>query len=95
LVVALLVAGSALAVWLLVRFPGFGPRTLRGATLHLAAATACGYVVSPAMQLVVMLPVPETRLLALLVGAFPPLVYLLLSIGWLFRAIQRLVGVYS
>jgi hypothetical protein len=95
LVFALTVAGSALALWLLVRFPGFGPRTVLGATLHVAAAFACGYAIGPATQLIAALPVPETRLLALLVGAFPPLVYLLLSIGWLFRAIQRGVGVYS
>ena len=95
LVLALLVAASALAFWLLMRFPRRGPRTVGGAMLHVAAAFACGYVVSPAMQVVEMLPGPDVRLLALLLGALPPLVYLLLSVGWLFRAIQRQVGVYS
>ena len=87
LVFALTVAGSAVALWFLIRFPGFGPRTIGSATLHLVAALACGYAIRPSMQFVAMLPVPETQLLALLLGALPPLVYLLLAIGWLFRAL--------
>ena len=91
---ALTVAGSLIALWLLARFPGFGPQRLSGATLHVLAALACGQLVSPLMQFLSMLPAPEAPLVALLGGALPPLVYFLLSLGWLFRAIQRLVSVY-
>src|SRR5918912_185921 len=91
---ALTAAGSAIAFWVLVRFPRAGPQSVTRAALHVGAALACGQLVRPAIDFLAMLPGAGDPLLALLAGALPPLVYFLLSLGWLMRAIQR-VGVYS
>jgi hypothetical protein len=93
LVFALTAAGSVIALWLLLRFPGFGPRGLSAAMLHVLAALVCGQLVSPWMQFLSTLPAPQAPLVALLGGALPPLVYFLVSLAWLVRAIQRIVSV--
>ena len=95
LLLALLLSATGLALWVIVRFPEFGPRTLGVAAVHVAAAFATGYVVGPAMRSATMLPVPGADVLALLVVALPPLVYFLLAMTWVFRALQRHVGAYE
>lgn len=92
----LLVLGAAtLTLWLLARFPAVGPHTLGGAAGNVLAAFALGHLVGPAVRVVAEWPVPEPNVVALLVAALPPLVYLFLALAWFFRVLGRLVSAYS
>lgn len=80
-----LVAGAALlALWVVCRFPRFGPSTLMAAFMHVAATFCVGFALAPTMGLATGGGV----LLAVFGVALPALTYMFLAGIWLMRAAQ-------
>ena len=83
-IVALFAGGAALlALWLLVRFPSFGPRSLRAS---LIASVICVVVERPLLSLLEAVRNSSGRGIALLVVGLPLLTVLFWSSGCLVRA---------
>jgi hypothetical protein len=86
------IGAALLALWTIVRFPVFGPSSVPGAIGHVALAHFAGLAIAGALiPFFGGLPVPGSIALAVIGGALPPLVYIFVSIGWLFRNIQGLL----
>jgi hypothetical protein len=85
---ALLVCGAAsLALWVIARFTDFGPRSVRGAAVHVVAAIVLLTVLlSPAFDAVDAIGIPTTTYVQVFGVALPLLVYAFLSGGWVTRA---------
>lgn len=84
------VVGTALiGMWLVVRFPGLGPRAITGAIVHVALAFAAAYFLVPALNGLVEGVSPMAAFLAV---AIPALVYMFAAAAWLLLAIQRLLA---
>jgi hypothetical protein len=83
-IVALFAGGAALlALWLLVRFPSFGPRSLRAS---LIASVICIVVERPLLSLLEAVRGSSGRGVALVVVGLPLLTILFWSSGCLVRA---------
>ena len=85
-----LVAAFMLVVWVFVRFPHFGPRSLRWtlvACLAGLAAPKFGLVLLP-----LVLRFPEGLYIALFAIVLPVFVVMFLAIGWLMRATAGAIG---
>jgi hypothetical protein len=83
-VVDLFAIGSALlALWLLVRFPSFGPRSLRAS---LIASVVCVVVEGPVLSLLEAVRNSSGQAAALLVVGLPLLTTLFWSSGCIVRA---------
>jgi hypothetical protein len=83
-IVALFAGGAALlALWLLVRFPSFGPRSLRAS---LIASVICVVVERPLLSLLEVVRSSSGRGIALLAVGLPLLTVLFWSSGCLVRA---------
>lgn len=83
-IVASFAGGAALlALWLLVRFPSFGPRGLRGS---LIASVVCVVVERPLLSLLDVVRNSSGRGVALLLVGLPLLTVLFWSSGCLVRA---------
>jgi hypothetical protein len=83
-IMALFAGGAALlALWLLVRFPSFGPRGLRGS---LIASVICIAVERPLLSLLEVVRNSSGRGIALLFVGLPLLTVLFWSSGCLVRA---------
>jgi hypothetical protein len=83
-IVALFAGGAALlALWLLVRFPSFGPRSLRAS---LIAAVLCVVVERPLLSLLEVVRNSSGRGIALLLVGLPLLTVRFWASGCLGRA---------
>src|SRR5918995_370810 len=92
-VVVIVLGGAVLALWTVARFPALGPTTPWGALAHFALASVLGSMfLDRAPEVLLHLPLPRAPLIAVIVGALTPMVYLLMSLAWFIRSIQRLVG---
>lgn len=84
-VLALLAGGAALALWILARYSGFGPRTLFWAVAHVLAAMVLLQLVSVPLGLINASGMPAARFLCAFGVALPLFVYAFLSGGWVTR----------
>jgi hypothetical protein len=83
-ILALFAGGAALlALWLLVRFPSFGPRSLRAS---LIASVICIVIERPLLSLLEVVRNSSGRGIALLFVGLPLLTVLFWSSGCLVRA---------
>jgi hypothetical protein len=83
-IVALFAGGAALlALWLLVRFPSFGPRSLRAS---LIASVVCVVIERPLLSVLEFVRNSSGRGIALLLVGLPLLTMLFWSSGCLVRA---------
>jgi hypothetical protein len=83
-IVALFAGGAALlALWLLVRFPSFGPRSLRAS---LIASVICVVIERPLLSVLEFVRNSSGRGIALLIVGLPLLTVLFWSSGCLVRA---------
>jgi hypothetical protein len=90
---AVAAAAALLAAWCYVRLPRLQPARLLGALAHLGVALVLGQVVEPLSAPIAGRLDGAAGLLVLLFGlVLPSLVYLLLSIMWTMRALQRLLA---
>jgi hypothetical protein len=83
-----LVGGAAvLALWILARYTGFGPRSLFWAVGHVVAACVLLQLAVPvALYVVDETGIPGARFVDVFGVALPLLVYAFLSGGWATRA---------
>jgi hypothetical protein len=84
----LLVCGAAsLALWIIARYADFGPRSLRGAIVHVVAAMVLLTVLlPPAIDAVGASGLPAATYAQVFGVALPLFVYAFLSGGWVTRA---------
>jgi hypothetical protein len=83
-IVALFAGGAALlALWLLVRFPSFGPHSLRAS---LIASVICVVIERPLLSVLEFVRNSSGRSIALLLVGLPLLTMLFWSSGCLVRA---------
>jgi hypothetical protein len=84
--VLVLTCGAALlALWILARFAGFGPRSLVWAIVHVILACGLLWLVPSAFPSITSSNVPATRYLIAFGIALPLFVYAFLSGGWAAR----------
>ena len=83
----LLVCGAAsLALWIIARYTGFGPRTIAGAIVHVVAAMVLLRVLLPqAIDAVGESGLPAATYVQVFGVALPLFVYAFLSGGWVAR----------
>lgn len=87
-----LVFGAALVgLWLTARFPDRAPRSVRRLAVHVVAANIAASAAPPAAAHAIGV-IGGTP--ALMLIAFPPLVYFFVACAWLLVFLQRLVGQY-
>jgi hypothetical protein len=85
--VLLLCTGAALlALWLVVRFPDFGPDDMTKALLHVAISMVVLQLLVPGIHLVRGSDLPGAEFAASFGIVLPGLTYVFLSAAWLIRA---------
>jgi hypothetical protein len=85
--VTLAVGAALLALWTIVRFTGFGPKTVIWAVGHVIAACVLLHVLLPtAMDAIGASGLPVATYLSVFGVALPLLIYAFLSGGWMMRA---------
>jgi len=90
-----LVGAAVLALWVVARWPGFGPSSLVASAAHVIAALVGGTILAGyTISALGSLPVPAKFELSVLVGALPICVYLCLTLAWFTRSIQRMLMPY-
>jgi hypothetical protein len=94
--VLFLCTGAALlALWLVVRFPDFGPVDITRALLHVALSVVVLQLLVPAIHVVGSTGLPGAQFVVSFGIVLPGLTYVFLAAGWLIRATQaRLQGRY-
>lgn len=86
-------AGAALlALWLVVRFPGSGPTSFRGAAVQLGASMVAGHMLAPITTQVVGSGLPAAAFLAAFLVVLPGLIYIFLAWGWTVKVLQGALG---
>ena len=89
---AVLLAGALLALWVVARFPKTGPSNPLISFLNVGVALVVGSMfMGRAPDFLRSLPLPDSVLVAIILGTLPPLVYLFTSLAWFVRSIQRLM----
>jgi hypothetical protein len=89
----LTVAGAILSLWVVVRFPRIGPKSLYVALANVVVAYLVGIAAAgPLMDFLQRVHVPGSIALTVVGGALPPLVYLFTSAAWLIRSLQGLLA---
>lgn len=83
--IALILGSALLALWILSRFAGIGPRSLGWAIIHVVAACALLRAVPPALEHLGESDVPGIQFIEVFGMALPALVYGFLSGGWMTR----------
>jgi hypothetical protein len=84
--VLVLTCGAALlALWILMRFVNFGPRSVVWAVVHIVLACVILRVVPYALEAGNTSSVPAARYINVFVLALPAFVYAFLSGGWVAR----------
>ena len=86
------VGAALLALWLVVRYPGAGPTSFRGAALQLGASMLVGRALAPITTLVVGSGIPAAAFLAALLVVLPGLVYIFLAWAWIVKLLQGALG---
>jgi hypothetical protein len=88
----LVLGAGAIALWVTVRFPKWGPERPRPALIHLGFAVLLGHLV----PFGILLPVSSSVAVQLIAGIFavalPVLVYTLVATIWLVRIAQNALG---
>ena len=94
--VLFLCTGSAvLALWLVVRFPDFGPSDVTKALLHVAVSIVILQLLVPAIHVVAGTGLPAAQLVVSFGIVLPGLTYVFVAAAWLIRATGgRLQGRY-
>jgi len=85
-----LLGAAALAAWVLVRKPNFGPRSVTRAILVSLLAVAAGDAAPYLAKLIAK--APHGPYIALFACVLPVFVFMLLAAAWLVRALLDLVG---
>lgn len=85
-----LVAAAVLALWVVVRFPKVGPKTLRSAVVALACGFALMQLLPYGIDLTVRLP--HGAYAALFGCALPCFFGVFLSAGWMMRLLADAFG---
>jgi hypothetical protein len=89
--VALLCVGAAaLALWIAVCLPDFGPRELQQALLHVLASVVVGSVIAPGIREITSIGVPAPAYVGTFGIALPALTYMFLAAAWLMRVMRDL-----
>lgn len=86
------VGAALLALWLVVRYPGAGPTSLRGAAVQIGASVLLGWALAPLTTLVVGSGVPAAALIAALLVVLPALVYIFMAWAWMVKVLQGALG---
>ena len=88
--------GSALiALWVVARFPHFGPNDVTKALLHVALSVVVLQLLVPAIHVVGATGLPGAQIVVSFGIVLPGLTYVFIAAGWLIRAAQgRLQGRY-
>ena len=94
--IVFLCTGSAiLALWLVVRFPDFGPSDVTKALLHVAVSIVILQLIVPAIHVVGGTGLPQAQLVVSFAIVLPGLTYVFVAAAWLIRAAAgRLHGGY-
>jgi hypothetical protein len=86
---ALLLGAAAIALWFVHRTAGHAPRRVWAVLLHVFAAN----VLSSALLTVAVAAIPTLGpVSAVMLIAFPPLVYFFVACAWLVLMLQRLLS---
>ena len=85
-VLFLCVGAALLALWLVVRFPDFGPEDVTHALLHVAISVVLAQLTVGAINLVGRAGVPAARFVASFGIVLPVLTYTFVAAAWLIRA---------
>lgn len=83
--IALILGSALLALWILSRFAGIGPRSLGWAIINVVAACALLRAVPPVLERLGESGVPGIQFIEVFGMALPALVYGFLSGGWITR----------
>jgi hypothetical protein len=84
--VTLAVGAALLALWTIVRFSGFGPKTVIWAIVNVIAACALLHVLLPtALEAIGASGLPAATYLSIFGVALPLLMYAFLSGGWVLK----------
>jgi hypothetical protein len=86
------VGAALLALWLVVRYPGSGPTSFRGALVHVGVSMLVGRALAPITTLVVGSGVPVAGVLAALLVVLPGLIYIFLAWAWMVKVLQGALG---
>jgi hypothetical protein len=85
--VLLLGTGSALiALWIVARFPGFGPSDITKALLHVAFSAVVLQMIVPGIHAVAVFGQPAAKFIGAFGIVFPGLTYVFVAAAWLIRA---------
>ena len=74
---------GVLAIWVSLCRPSLAPQSFRSGGIHLAAAVALGWLLSPILHAVPGLPSAASVLIGLFLLALPAITYMLLVGLWL------------
>ena len=85
-----IVATAALAIWVVARFPGFGPKSVRAAAVCFLVAQLVPNIGLAFVPLVIRLPYGQFLVLAGITSTV--LFALFLAAAWLLRALMHPVG---
>jgi hypothetical protein len=94
--VLFLCTGSALiALWVVARFPDFGPDDITLSLLHVAVSAVVLQLIVPGIHAVGFMGQPAAEYVGAFALVLPGLTYVFVAAGWLIRATgQRLQGRY-
>jgi hypothetical protein len=85
-----LVSAAVLALWVAVRFPTFGPKSLRTAVLF--AGLSLGFLQCMTFGVVAVAGLPYGTYLAFFVCVLPAFFAAFLAAAWLMRVLARALG---
>lgn len=91
-VMAEAVGAALLALWLVVRYPGAGPTSLRGASVQMGVSVLAGWALAPVTTMVVGSGVPLAVFLAAFLVVLPGLIYIFLAWAWMVKVLQGAMG---
>ncbi len=83
----LCIGSALLALWLVARFPAFGPDDMTWALLHVGLSIVLVQVTLPAIHLVGAAAVPGARFVASFGIVLPSLTYVFVAAAWLMRVV--------
>ncbi|HEU5211797.1 MAG TPA: hypothetical protein VFU10_03435 [Gaiellaceae bacterium] len=83
--IALILGSALLALWIISRFAGIGPKSLGWAIVHVVAACALLRAVPPVLERLGESGMPGIQFIEVFGMALPALVYGFVSGGWMTR----------
>lgn len=89
--ICFLAGAAALALWIDVRFPNLGVRTMRGVLLHMAGTAVAAQLVIPGLLHLVDGPKAVMIVIAMTL-VLPALTYCILVGIWVIRLLQGALG---